>query len=90
MNFAQWENFPDPRLRPRFNRWSERGRSGEQLRDAGAENMFRESASGAKTNRREIERALRALAADDVFMVTRHYRLARSTRDLLNIFAAIT
>ena len=52
--------------------------------------MFRESASGAKTNRREIERALRALAADDVFMVTRHYRLARSTRDLLNIFAAIT
>ena len=52
--------------------------------------MFREVASGAKTDRNELHRALEQLAAGDVLMVTGLDRLARSTRDLLNTLAAIT
>ena len=51
--------------------------------------MFREVASGAKTDRSQLRRALDQLDADDVLMVTRLDRLARSTRDLLNTLAAI-
>ena len=61
----------------------------EQLRAAGAEDVFRETASGAKTDRRELGRAFGALEAGDVLMVTRLDRLARSTRDLLNSLATI-
>jgi len=61
----------------------------KELRDAGAEKIFRETASGAKSGRAQLRRALDQLAADDVLLVTRLDRLARSTRDLLNILAAI-
>ena len=61
----------------------------EQLRAAGAEDVFRETASGAKTDRRELGRAFGALEAGDALMVTRLDRLARSTRDLLNSLATI-
>src|SRR5664279_2118066 len=61
----------------------------DALRAAGAEKVFQETASGAKTNRRELARALKALHAGDVLVVTRLDRLARSTRDLLNILDAI-
>jgi DNA invertase Pin-like site-specific DNA recombinase len=61
----------------------------KELRDAGAENIFRETASGAKSDRAELRRALAVLDADDVLLVTRLDRLARSTRDLLNTLAAI-
>ena len=54
----------------------------KQLRDAGAENIFREAASGANADRRELARALRELGAGDTLLVTRLDRLARSTRDL--------
>ena len=60
-----------------------------QLRAAGCEKMFREVASGAKTDRNELRRALDQLAAGDVLVVTRLDRLARSTRDLLNTLATI-
>ena len=46
--------------------------------------------SGAKTDRVQLRRLLDQLEADDVLMVTRLDRLARSTRDLLNVLAAIT
>jgi len=59
------------------------------LTAAGAAKVFREVASGAKTDRQQLRRALRSLAAGDVLMVTRLDRLARSTRDLLNVVAAI-
>ena len=62
----------------------------KQLRDAGAENIFRETASGAKTDRRELAKALREIGEGDTLLVTRLDRLARSTRDLLNILAKIT
>ena len=61
----------------------------DQLRAAGAEKVFRETASGAKTNRAQLGRALAKLDQDDVLLVTRLDRLARSTRDLLNTLAAI-
>jgi DNA invertase Pin-like site-specific DNA recombinase len=61
-----------------------------QLRAAGAEKVFREVASGAKTERAQLGRLLAQLAAGDMLMVTRLDRLARSTRDLLNTLAAIT
>jgi DNA invertase Pin-like site-specific DNA recombinase len=57
---------------------------------AGAEKVFREVASGAKTDRAQLRRMLDQLDAGDVLMVTRLDRLARSTRDLLNTLAAIT
>src|SRR5215204_1695495 len=60
------------------------------LKASGATRIFRETASGAQTDRRELARALKALGAGDVLLVTRLDRLARSTRDLLNVLAAIT
>jgi len=61
-----------------------------ELRKHGAGKVFREVASGAKTNRAQLRRVLDELDAGDVLMVTRLDRLARSTRDLLNTLAAIT
>jgi hypothetical protein len=52
--------------------------------------VFREVASGAKTNRTQLRKAIASLGAGDLLMVTRLDRLARSTRDLLNSLAAIT
>ena len=60
------------------------------LTAVGAEKVFREVASGAKTDRTQLRRALDALGPGDVLMVTRLDRLARSTRDLLNTLATIT
>src|SRR6204780_4197096 len=60
-----------------------------QLKAAGAQNVWRETASGAKTDRAQLRRVLDQLDAGDVLMVTRLDRLARSTRDLLNILATI-
>jgi DNA invertase Pin-like site-specific DNA recombinase len=61
----------------------------KQLRAAGAEKIYRETASGAKTDRAQLRRGLDQLAAGDMLMVTRLDRLARSTRDLLNTLASI-
>jgi DNA invertase Pin-like site-specific DNA recombinase len=61
-----------------------------QLVKAGCKKVFCEVASGAKTDRQQLRRAIAALEPDDVLMVTRLDRLARSTRDLLNTLAAIT
>jgi DNA invertase Pin-like site-specific DNA recombinase len=41
------------------------------------------------TDRKALARAIAALWADDVLMVTRLDRLARSTRDLLNVLDAV-
>jgi DNA invertase Pin-like site-specific DNA recombinase len=62
-----------------------------QLTKAGCGKVFRDvHVSGAKTDRAQLRRLLDQLEAHDVLMVTRLDRLARSTRDLLNILAAIT
>jgi DNA invertase Pin-like site-specific DNA recombinase len=59
------------------------------LRRYGAGKVFREVASGAKTDRAQLRRLLDQLEAGDVLTVTRLDRLARSTRDLLNTLTAI-
>jgi DNA invertase Pin-like site-specific DNA recombinase len=61
-----------------------------QLTKAGCKKVFREVASGAKTDRSQLRRVLDRLEAGDVLMVTRLDRLARSTRDLLNTLGTIT
>jgi len=60
-----------------------------QLTKAGCKKVFREVASGAKTDRAQLRRLLGQLEAGDVVTVTRLDRLARSTRDLLNTLATI-
>ncbi len=61
----------------------------EALAAAGAEKMFAETASGARSDRAQLARMMKALASGDTLLVTRLDRLARSTRDLLNILAAL-
>jgi DNA invertase Pin-like site-specific DNA recombinase len=56
-----------------------------QLIAAGCAKVFKEKVSGAKTDRAELAKAIRRLEPGDVLVVTRLDRLARSTRDLLNI-----
>lgn len=56
-----------------------------ELRAAGCERLFEEKQSGAKRDRPELSRLREHLRAEDVLVVTRLDRLARSTRDLLDI-----
>lgn len=51
--------------------------------------MFEEKASGAKRNRTQLHAALEGLQANDLLIVTRLDRLARSTYDLLTIIKQI-
>ncbi len=62
----------------------------EALTAAGADQVYREVASGAKTDRAQLRRALDQNEAEDVLLVTRLDRLARSTRDVLNTLVTIT
>src|SRR5215472_4656035 len=63
----------------------------EQLRKAGcsSRNIYREKATGAQPDRRELNRMLGKLAPGDVVTVTRIDRLARSTFDLFGIVKRI-
>jgi DNA invertase Pin-like site-specific DNA recombinase len=60
-----------------------------KLTAEGAEKIFSEKESGAKTDRKALAKALAALEPGDMFIVTRLDRLARSTLDLLNTLDAI-
>ena len=53
----------------------------DQLRAAGCTQIFREKVTGARADRRELLRLLKALGPGDVVTVTRIDRLARSTFD---------
>ena len=61
-----------------------------ELQQAGAVRIFREVISGAKSNRVQLRRLLAILEEGDSVVITRLDRLARSTRDLLNILDSIT
>ena len=63
----------------------------EQLRKAGCSSriIYREKATGARADRRELNRMLGKLAPGDVVTVTRIDRLARSTFDLFAIVKRI-
>jgi DNA invertase Pin-like site-specific DNA recombinase len=60
-----------------------------ELTAAGCTKVFQEKQSGIKTDRVELAKAIARLDAGDVLMVCRLDRLARSTRDLLNVLAQV-
>src|SRR5215831_2211975 len=60
-----------------------------ELQAAGCGNIYKEKASGAKTDRPALGKLIRRLEDGDVLIVTRLDRLARSTRDLLNVLATV-
>jgi DNA invertase Pin-like site-specific DNA recombinase len=60
-----------------------------QLRAAGCTKIYAEKISGAQSDRPELAKLLKRLDHGDVLTVTRLDRLARSTRDLLNILDII-
>ena len=58
----------------------------EALKAAGCERIFSEKASARSTDgRREFKKLMKALLPGDTVLVTKLDRLARSSRDLLNI-----
>jgi len=59
------------------------------LKAVGCDRVFSEKISGAKTDRKALVQALKAVGSGDTLIVTRLDRLARSTRDLLNVLAQI-
>ena len=61
------------------------------LRAAGATMIYKEKVSGIRADRPQLAKMImiKALGAGDVLVVSRLDRLARSTRDLLNIVDAI-
>src|SRR5262249_58973650 len=63
----------------------------EVLAAAGAAKVFAEKLSGASAvNRKELAKVLAKLEPEDVLLVTRLDRLARSTRDLLNVLDRVS
>jgi DNA invertase Pin-like site-specific DNA recombinase len=60
-----------------------------ELTKAGAAKVYRETASSVKTDRPVLAKLLKRLEPGHVLMITRLDRLARSTRDLLNILDRI-
>ncbi len=61
----------------------------EQLGKAGCEKIYRETASGARTDRPQLQSLLKGLQPGSTLVVTRLDRLARSTIDLLTIIKTI-
>ena len=61
----------------------------ERLTAEGCAKVYRETASGSRADRAALRRAIDGLASGDVLIVTRLDRLARSTRDLLNVLEEI-
>src|SRR5258708_35941056 len=60
-----------------------------ELKAAKCEKIFQEKISGARSDRKQLIRLMGGLAKGDVLVVTRLDRLARSTRDLLNLLGTI-
>ncbi len=61
-----------------------------ELKAAGCTKVYSEKASGARGDRAELAKVVKRLESGDVLVVTRLDRLARSTRDLLNVLASVT
>src|ERR1700681_981300 len=60
-----------------------------ELKVAKCEKVFQEKISGARSDRKQLARLMAVLSKEDVLVVTRLDRLARSTRDLLNLLGTI-
>ena len=59
------------------------------LTQVGCAKVYKETISGAATDRPQLAKLQRVLESGDTLIVTRLDRLARSTRDLLNILHAL-
>ncbi len=57
----------------------------DELKKAGVQRLFREKISGARSDRPELTKLMAKLGKGDTLVVSRLDRLARSSRDLLNI-----
>jgi hypothetical protein len=60
-----------------------------ELQAAGCARVYSEKASGARGDRTELRKVIDRLEPGDVLVVTRLDRLARSTRDLLNVLESV-
>src|SRR3954470_10320200 len=60
-----------------------------ELKTAKCEKIFQEKISGVRSDRKQLAKLMALLAKGDVLVVTRLDRLARSTRDLLNLLGTI-
>ena len=60
------------------------------LKAAGCERLYAEKRSGAETDRKALAKLMKEASPGDMVVVTRLDRLARSTRDLLNLLATIS
>ena len=61
----------------------------DALKDAGAERIFKEKITGKSRNRPQLEKLFDQLRKDDVIVVTKYDRLARSLKDLIAIIEHI-
>jgi len=61
-----------------------------ELKAAGCTKIFSEKASGAKSDRQQLANVLAKLKRGDALLVSRLDRLARSTRDLLNVLHIVS
>jgi DNA invertase Pin-like site-specific DNA recombinase len=68
--------------------WAAKARSNGAVAELKAAGCT-EKISGAKADRKQLARAIARLDAGDVLVVTRLDRLARSTRDLLNVLGTV-
>ena len=62
----------------------------DKLKQAGADKVFSEKESGAKTDRPVLAKLIKTMKTGDVLMVTKLDRLARSLRDIVNVLHVIT
>lgn len=61
----------------------------DALKVAGAERIFEEKITGKSKNRPQLDKLLEYLRRDDIIVVTKYDRLARSLKDLINIVETI-
>src|SRR5258705_12846352 len=60
-----------------------------ELKHAKCDRIFQEKISGARSDRKQLAKLMALLAKDDILVVSRLDRWARSTRDLLNLLGTI-
>jgi DNA invertase Pin-like site-specific DNA recombinase len=62
----------------------------EALKAADATTLYREKVSGARADRPQLAKLMKALKAGDIVVVTKLDRLGRSTHELLNLIDQIS
>lgn len=62
----------------------------ERLKDAGCTKIFSEKQSGAKRDREQLQAALEYVREGDTFLCVKADRIARSTKDFLDIIERLT